>query len=54
MLLPATVSGVNAQNSEKQNMNQMSGFPGGGMSTGGSMPNGGRIPSGGMNMRGER
>lgn len=54
VLLPATVSGVNAQNSEKQNMNQMSGFPGGGMSTGGSMPNGGRIPSGGMNMRGER
>ena len=53
VLLPATVSGTNAQNSERQNMNQMSGFPGGGMPTGGGMSNGGGMP-GGMNMRGGR
>ena len=45
--LPQTVS--TTKNTENRNMNQMGGFPGGGMPNGGGMPGGN-----GMNMRGGR
>ena len=45
--LPQTVS--TTKNTENRNMNQMGGFPGGGMPNGGAMPGGN-----GMNMRGGR